>query len=62
MSRILAPPGKVVERPSYEQLLADPSEMRWVAVGAKYGVFDNAVRKWFRRYLRKGTDAEALSA
>jgi transposase-like protein len=24
--------------------------MSWVAVGAKYGVSDNAVRKWLRRY------------
>ncbi len=37
--------------PSYEQLLADLSELSWVAVGAKYdGVSDNAVRKWMRRY------------
>jgi hypothetical protein len=39
-----------VERPSYEQLLADLRELSWVAVGAKYGVSDNAVRKWLRRY------------
>jgi hypothetical protein len=39
-----------VPRPSYEQLLADLREMSWVAVGAKYGVSDNAVRKWMRRY------------
>jgi transposase-like protein len=24
--------------------------MSWVAVGRKYGVSDNAVRKWLRRY------------
>ena len=34
----------------YEQLLADLAEMSWVAVGSKYGVSDNAVRKWLRRY------------
>lgn len=39
-----------VERPTYEQLLADLRELSWVAVGAKYGVSDNAVRKWLRRY------------
>jgi hypothetical protein len=39
-----------VPRPSYEQLLADLAELSWVAVGAKYGVSDNAVRKWLRRY------------
>jgi hypothetical protein len=46
-----------VERPSYEQLLADLRELSWVAVGAKYGVSDNAVRKWLRRY-----DAELRAA
>jgi hypothetical protein len=39
-----------VVRPSYEQLLADLRELSWVAVGAKYGVSDNAVRKWLQRY------------
>lgn len=39
-----------VERPSYEQLLSDLAELSWVGVGAKYGVSDNAVRKWVRRY------------
>jgi hypothetical protein len=39
-----------VPRPTYEQLLSDLAEMSWVAVGAKYGVSDNAVRKWLRRY------------
>jgi hypothetical protein len=39
-----------VERPTYEQLLADLRELSWVAVGAKYGVSDNAVRKWLQRY------------
>lgn len=39
-----------VTRPAYEQLLADLVELSWVAVGRKYGVSDNAVRKWMRRY------------
>ena len=42
-----------VERPTYEQLAADLRELSWVAVGAKYGVSDNAVRKWMRRYERE---------
>jgi uncharacterized protein YjcR len=37
-----------VERPSHEQLLADLRELSFVKVGAKYGVSDNAVRKWLR--------------
>ena len=37
-------------RPSYEQLMADVEAMSLVAVGRKYGVSDNAVRKWIRSY------------
>jgi hypothetical protein len=39
-----------VERPSHEQLLSDVDSMSMVAVGHKYGVSDNAVRKWLRWY------------
>lgn len=42
-----------VERPSYEQLKADLESMSCVAVGRKYGVSDNAVRKWLRWYVRR---------
>jgi hypothetical protein len=42
--------ARKVERPSYEQLLSDVSEMSMLAVGRKYGVSDNAVRKWLRWY------------
>lgn len=39
-----------VERPSYEQLLEDISNMSMCAVGRKYGVSDNTVRKWLKYY------------
>ena len=39
-----------VERPSYEQLMADVSSMSFLAIGLKYGVTDSAVRKWIRWY------------
>jgi hypothetical protein len=55
------PDRRKVPRPTYRQLLADLSEMSWVAVGAKYGVSDNAVRKWMRRYEREG-GADAAAA
>jgi transposase-like protein len=42
-----------VSRPSYEQLLDDLQTMSFVAVGRKYGVSDNAVRKWLRYYERE---------
>jgi len=52
-------PRYKVERPSYEQLQADLAESSWVSVGAKYGVSDNAVRKWVRRYERDAESARA---
>lgn len=42
--------GRHVERPSHLQLLEDLSSMSMVKVGEKYGVSDNAVRKWIRDY------------
>lgn len=42
--------SRKVERPSIEQLRNDISSMSWVAMGRKYGVSDNAVRKWARLY------------
>jgi len=44
------PQTRKVERPSYEQLMADVKSMSFVAIGRKYGVTDNAVRKWIRWY------------
>ena len=49
-ARVDRPDRRKVPRPTYEQLLADLREMSWLAVGRKYGVSDNAVRKWLRRY------------
>jgi hypothetical protein len=42
-----------VERPPYEKLLAEIETTSYVAVGRKYGVSDNAVRKWVRFYERQ---------
>jgi hypothetical protein len=54
--RVPRPETRKVPRPTYEQLKEDLSHMSWLAVGRKYGVSDNAVRKWMRWYER---DAEA---
>lgn len=52
--RPLRPPRSVAsERPSYRQLLAEIEESGYCAVGRKYGVSDNAVRKWARFYQRQ---------
>jgi transposase-like protein len=49
-----------VERPPYEQLMAEIEETSYLAVGRKYGVSDNAIRKWVRFYenQRAGVDAD----
>jgi predicted nucleic acid-binding Zn ribbon protein len=39
-----------VERPTKEALIEDLTTMSLVRVGKKYGVSDNAVRKWMKRY------------
>jgi hypothetical protein len=44
-----------VVRPSYEQLLEDIKNLTMVAVGKKYGVSDNTVRKWIKKYERNIT-------
>jgi uncharacterized protein YjcR len=44
------PKNRKVERPSYEQLMADVASMSFLAIGRKYGVSDRAVRKWIRWY------------
>jgi hypothetical protein len=40
-------------RPPYEQLMRELAETNYSAVGRKYGVSDNAVRKWVRWYERE---------
>jgi hypothetical protein len=42
-----------VERPPYEQLLREVADDGWSAVGRRYGVSDNAIRKWVRQYERE---------
>ena len=37
-----------IERPSKEQLLNEIQQSSYVAVGKKYGVSDNAIRKWLK--------------
>jgi transposase-like protein len=44
------PERRKVERPSFEALMTDIASMSFVAVARKYGVSDNAVRKWIRWY------------
>ena len=41
-------------RPPLDQLLAEVAELGWVGTGRKYGVSDNAIRKWVRAYEEAG--------
>ncbi|HXQ88917.1 MAG TPA: hypothetical protein VN733_04690 [Solirubrobacterales bacterium] len=47
------PAHRRAKRPPYEQLLAEIAETSYCAVGRKYGVSDNSVRKWVRFYERE---------
>jgi hypothetical protein len=44
------PERRKVERPPYDVLIEETQRMGFSAVGRKYGVSDNAVRKWIRWY------------
>jgi len=44
------PARQHVARPPYEQLVREIDALGYLAVGRKYGVSDNAIRKWRRAY------------
>ena len=56
------PGARRAERPPYEQLVAEIAATSWSAVGRKYGVSDNAIRKWIRAYERERASVEADGA
>ena len=51
------PETRRVERPPFERLKRELAETSYLAVGRKYGVSDNAVRKWVRWYERERRQA-----
>jgi hypothetical protein len=42
------------ERPTYDLLKSEIGKLGYSGVGIKYGVSDNAVRKWLKSYERQG--------
>lgn len=56
------PASRKTRRPPYEQLLHEIEATSYLAVGRKYGVSDNAVRKWVRFYERQRERDEAEAA
>jgi hypothetical protein len=47
------PESRKVDRPPYGQLMREIAATSYLAVGRKYGVSDNAIRKWVRQYERE---------
>jgi transposase-like protein len=52
------PRARRVERPAHQQLLREVEVLGYRAVGRKYGVSDNAIRKWLREFERERLLAE----
>jgi hypothetical protein len=46
------PATRKVARPPYARLQREIHALGWSATGRRYGVSDNAVRKWVRQYER----------
>jgi hypothetical protein len=56
------PERRRVDRPPYARLKREIAAMGWSAVGRRYGVSDNAVRKWVRWYENEMARIEDVSA
>jgi hypothetical protein len=56
------PERRKVARPPYAQLMRAIHAMGWTAVGRRYGVSDNAVRKWVRQYEREREERDGEAA
>ena len=57
-SRDPRPAARKVQRPPYEQLVSEIRASNFRAVGRRYGVSDNAVRKWVRWYEARADATE----
>jgi hypothetical protein len=51
-----------VRRPPHDQLLREIAATSYLAVGRRYGVSDNAIRKWVRQYERERAGAATEDA
>lgn len=47
--------NRKVKRPPYNQLIVEVKEFGYVGTGKKYGVSDNAIRKWIKYYESSST-------
>jgi hypothetical protein len=51
---------KIKDRPSLEQLENDLEELPMTKIGEKYGVSDNAVRRWIKQYKAENLKSKSL--
>lgn len=56
------PETRRAERPPYDQLLAEVRELGFCATGRRYGVSDNAIRKWILAMEREASSGEGSPA
>jgi ribosomal protein S27AE len=56
-SGIPRPGARRVDRPPYPQLMREVQALGFCATGRRYGVSDNAIRKWIRAYERELPEA-----
>src|SRR5207248_3110822 len=47
------PQRRKVDRPPHHQLLREVAALGYLGTGRRYGVSDNAIRKWLRAYERQ---------
>ena len=60
--RAAYPERRKVDRPPYPQLVREVRALGYLGTGRRYGVSDNAIRKWLRAYQREAEDAPAARA
>ena len=53
---------RAVARPPYARLVAEIDALGYAAVGRRYGVSDNAIRKWRRAYEAEAATTPADGA
>ena len=58
-SGVARPASRKVDRPPYSQLLREVHAIGFSATGRRYGVTDNAIRKWLRQYELEEARARA---
>jgi len=54
-NRVARKNRRKAQRPSHDRLLREVAELGYCAVGRRYGVSDNAIRKWIKWYERERT-------